>query len=80
MDVGIDSLAAILPDPATGRLPSTTDRVAEFLEETEVATVSGSIALTSANTIALNFSTPRPRSFLPLRRPVPATSHWRIEP
>ncbi|MBA17679.1 MAG: LLM class flavin-dependent oxidoreductase [Sphingomonas sp.] len=37
MDIGIDSFAAILPDPATGALPSATDRMAELLEEVEVA-------------------------------------------
>lgn len=37
MEIGIDSFAAILPDPATGRLPSPTDRMAELIEEVEVA-------------------------------------------
>lgn len=37
MDIGIDSFAAILPDPATGALPSAIDRMAELLEEVEVA-------------------------------------------
>lgn len=37
MDIGIDSFAAILPDPATDRLPSATDRMASLLEEVEVA-------------------------------------------
>jgi probable LLM family oxidoreductase len=37
MEIGIDSFAAILPDPATGRLPSATDRMADLLEEIEVA-------------------------------------------
>ncbi|MFC3692482.1 LLM class flavin-dependent oxidoreductase [Chenggangzhangella methanolivorans] len=37
MDIGVDSFAAILPDPATGRLPSATDRMADLLEEIEVA-------------------------------------------
>ena len=37
MDIGIDSFAAILPDPATGALPSATDRMAELLKEVEVA-------------------------------------------
>lgn len=37
MEIGIDSFAAILPDPATGRLPSPTDRMADLLEEIEVA-------------------------------------------
>ncbi|MDQ0470464.1 Atu2307/SP_0267 family LLM class monooxygenase [Labrys wisconsinensis] len=37
MDIGIDSFAAILPDPATGQLPSATDRMADLLEEVEVA-------------------------------------------
>ncbi|TQN60520.1 LLM class flavin-dependent oxidoreductase [Agrobacterium tumefaciens] len=37
MEIGIDSFAAILPDPATGRLPSPTDRMAELIEEVVVA-------------------------------------------
>ena len=37
MEIGIDSFAAILPDPATGRLPSASDRMADLLEEVEVA-------------------------------------------
>ncbi len=37
MEIGIDSFAAILPDPSTGQLPSATDRMAELLEEIEVA-------------------------------------------
>jgi probable LLM family oxidoreductase len=37
MEIGIDSFAAILPDPVTGRLPSATDRMADLLEEVEVA-------------------------------------------
>ncbi|SFH45764.1 probable oxidoreductase, LLM family [Palleronia marisminoris] len=41
MEIGIDSFAAILPDPATGRLPSATDRMADLLEEIEVADRAG---------------------------------------
>jgi probable LLM family oxidoreductase len=37
MEIGIDSFAAILPDPATGRIPSPTERLANLLEEVEVA-------------------------------------------
>ncbi|NEK18606.1 LLM class flavin-dependent oxidoreductase [Rhizobium leguminosarum] len=37
MEIGIDSFAAILPDPATGMLPSPTVRMAELIEEVEVA-------------------------------------------
>lgn len=37
MDIGIDSFAAILPDPATGLIPSPTERMAALLEEIEVA-------------------------------------------
>jgi probable LLM family oxidoreductase len=37
MQIGIDSFAAILPDPATGRPPSATDRMADLLDEIEVA-------------------------------------------
>jgi probable LLM family oxidoreductase len=37
MEIGIDSFAAILPDPVTGQLPSATDRMADLLDEVEVA-------------------------------------------
>ena len=37
MEIGIDSFAAILPDPATGSPPSATDRMADLLDEVEVA-------------------------------------------
>ncbi len=37
MEIGIDSFAAILADPATGQLPSATDRMAALLEEVEIA-------------------------------------------
>jgi len=37
MEIGIDSFAAILPHPATGELPSATDRMAALLAEVEVA-------------------------------------------
>ncbi|HBN9664632.1 TPA: LLM class flavin-dependent oxidoreductase [Pseudomonas aeruginosa] len=37
MQIGIDSFAAILPDPTTGALPSATDRMADLLDEVEVA-------------------------------------------
>jgi probable LLM family oxidoreductase len=37
MDIGIDSFAAILPDPLTGRRPSSTRRMAELLDEVVVA-------------------------------------------
>ncbi|SFA73046.1 probable oxidoreductase, LLM family [Rhizobium sp. NFR07] len=37
MEIGIDSFAAILPDPATGRLPSATERMAELIEEVVAA-------------------------------------------
>jgi probable LLM family oxidoreductase len=37
MEIGVDSFAAILPDPATGKPPSPTDRIAHLLEEVEVA-------------------------------------------
>ncbi len=41
MEIGIDSFAAILPDPVTGRLPSATDRMADLLDEVEVADRAG---------------------------------------
>lgn len=37
MEIGIDSFAAILPDPTTGHRPSATDRMADLLEEVETA-------------------------------------------
>jgi probable LLM family oxidoreductase len=37
MEIGVDSFAAILPDPETGKLPSPTDRMAELIEEVVVA-------------------------------------------
>ncbi len=37
MEIGIDSFAAILPDPTTGRLPSATERMAELIDEVVVA-------------------------------------------
>ena len=37
MEIGIDSFAAILPDPATGIIPSPSARLANLLEEVEVA-------------------------------------------
>ncbi|WSG98210.1 LLM class flavin-dependent oxidoreductase (plasmid) [Rhizobium johnstonii] len=37
MQIGIDSFAATLPDPSTGRVQSATIRMAELLEEVEVA-------------------------------------------
>jgi alkanesulfonate monooxygenase SsuD/methylene tetrahydromethanopterin reductase-like flavin-dependent oxidoreductase (luciferase family) len=37
VEICIDSFAAIFPDPATGRLPSATDRMAALLEEVETA-------------------------------------------
>jgi probable LLM family oxidoreductase len=37
MEIGIDSFAAILPDPATGALPSPTGRMADLLDEVETA-------------------------------------------
>jgi probable LLM family oxidoreductase len=41
MEIGIDSFAAILPDPETGKLPSAFDRMAELIEEIEVADRAG---------------------------------------
>jgi probable LLM family oxidoreductase len=41
MQIGIDSFAAILPDPATGVLPSAADRMADLLDEIEVADRAG---------------------------------------
>ena len=41
MQIGIDSFAAILPDPSTGKLPDAADRVAALLAEVEVADRAG---------------------------------------
>jgi probable LLM family oxidoreductase len=37
MEIGIDSFAAILPDPVTGRLPAAEGRMADLLNEIETA-------------------------------------------
>lgn len=37
MEIGVDSFAAIFPDPATGRPPRAVDRIADLLEEIETA-------------------------------------------
>lgn len=37
MEIGIDSFAAILPDPASGRVPDRAERLANLLDEVEVA-------------------------------------------
>jgi probable LLM family oxidoreductase len=37
MEIGIDSFAAILPNPATGKLPSPTARMAQLIDEVVVA-------------------------------------------
>jgi len=37
MQIGIESFAAILPDPVTGKLPSATNRMAGLLEEVQLA-------------------------------------------
>lgn len=37
MEIGIDSFAAILPDPATGLVPDRAERLANLLDEVEVA-------------------------------------------
>ncbi len=41
MQIGIDSFAALLPDPATGAIMSGADRMANLLEEVEIADRSG---------------------------------------
>jgi probable LLM family oxidoreductase len=41
MEIGIDSFAAILPDPTTGKLSSAVDRMADLLAEVEVADRAG---------------------------------------
>ncbi|WP_426131515.1 Atu2307/SP_0267 family LLM class monooxygenase [Pararhizobium sp. PWRC1-1] len=37
MEIGIDSFAAIMPDSRTGKVPSATDRMADLLNEVEIA-------------------------------------------
>lgn len=44
IEIGIDSFAAILPDPATGKPPSAADRIADVLDEVEVADRAGLVA------------------------------------
>ncbi len=56
MEIGIDSFAAILPDPQTGKLPTATERMANLIEEVEVilaaaAARTSQIRLASAVTI-----------------------------
>jgi len=41
MDIGIDSFAAILPDPATGKPPLAAERMADLLDEVAVADRAG---------------------------------------
>lgn len=41
MEIGVDSFAAILPNPTTGRVASATDRMADLIEEVEVADRAG---------------------------------------
>ena len=41
MEIGIDSFAAILPNPVTGIIPSPTERLANLIEEVEVADQAG---------------------------------------
>jgi probable LLM family oxidoreductase len=41
MEIGIDSFAAILPNPTTGRLPAADDRMADLLDEIETADQAG---------------------------------------
>jgi alkanesulfonate monooxygenase SsuD/methylene tetrahydromethanopterin reductase-like flavin-dependent oxidoreductase (luciferase family) len=41
MEIGIDSFAAILPDPQTGKISSATERMADLLEEVQVADQAG---------------------------------------
>ncbi len=41
MVIGIDSFAAILPHPTTGATPSPTDRIADLLDEVEIADPTG---------------------------------------
>lgn len=37
MEIGIDSFTAILPDPASGQLPTAVERMAELIEEVSTA-------------------------------------------
>lgn len=41
MEIGIDSFAAVLPDPVTGKMPRPADRLANLIEEVEVADQAG---------------------------------------
>ena len=37
MKIGVDSFAAVFPDAATGKMASPVDRMADLLEEVEIA-------------------------------------------
>src|ERR1700750_2292415 len=41
MEIGVDSFAAIFPDPATGRVQSPAERMANLIQEVEVADQAG---------------------------------------
>ena len=41
IEIGVDSFAALMPDPRTGRVPSPAERMANLLEEIEVADQAG---------------------------------------
>jgi hypothetical protein len=58
---GIDSFAATLPDPATGRTLPPADRMEKLLEEVETADRVGPDVLGVASITARNSSMPRRR-------------------
>ena len=41
MEIGVDSFAAILPEPGTGKIPEPAERLANLLDEIEVADRAG---------------------------------------
>jgi hypothetical protein len=58
MQIGIDSFAAAISDPATGLTLSPVERVQHLLEEIELADQVGLEVLGSANITAPSSSTP----------------------
>ena len=58
MQIGIDSFAAAISDPATGLTLSPVERMQQLLEEIELADQVGLDVSVSANITAPNSSTP----------------------
>ncbi len=78
MEIGIDNFAAILPDPTTGNPPSGTDRMADLLEEIEVADQVGLDVFGMGEHHRAEFWIPRQRSFWQLPAPRRSASRARL--